>query len=114
MLSLKRSLLITSHLSRMPSSAVEFALLCTELRALSTSPLQLHLCPRHLGTTLLLPWVLFNPSCGHKYPWDSQLVFKFPATVTGGESPEKSHFQRRFLSAGPRWELIKQIPKCLG
>lgn len=81
-------------------------------------------------STLLLPnsafahaaqeRLCFYPGCNSTPPvvtntmGDSQLVFKFPATLMGGESPEKSHFQRLFLSASPRWELIKQIPKCLG
>lgn len=82
-LSLKRSLLITSHPPRMPSATVRFALLCIELWACDTSSLQLHLCPCHLGTILLPPRVQFNPSGGYKYLWDSQLVFKFSSHCDG-------------------------------
>ena len=112
MLSLKRLLLITSHPPRMPPAAVRSALLCTEIarRALNTSsPLQLRFCPRCLGTTLFLPQVQFNPAAGHKYLWGSQLVFKLPATVMEGESPEKSHFQSQ-----PQVGTDKANPQVFG
>lgn len=55
-----------------------------------------------------------HPGCNHKYLRDSQMVFRFPVLVMGGESPEKSHFQRLFfLSASPMWDLTRQIPNCL-